>query len=123
MSKIFFSKKMPTTVENSGDRNLNFALGRQYYIRVSNNNNIDYSKCLKESSNICGKHIKQNDSSLRTQQLRLKNVGSGSMNIKNQNDKLNYFGGNDHNYVNSRLSRSRAGGSTAPKKTNIYINK
>jgi hypothetical protein len=45
------------------------------------------------------------------------------MNIKNQNDKLNYFGGNDHNYVNSRLSRSRAGGSTAPKKTNIYINK
>tara|TARA_Y100000992_G_C21271765_1_gene497308 strand:+ start:905 stop:1276 length:372 start_codon:yes stop_codon:yes gene_type:complete len=123
MNNINFSKKMPTTIQNSGDRNLNFALGRQYYIRVSNNNNIDYSKCLKESSNICGKPIKQNDSSLRIQQLRLKNVGSGSMNLKNQHDKLNYFGSNDYNYVNSRLSRARAGGSIAPKKSNIYINK
>ena len=99
-----YSKKMPMIVGNSGERTSNFALGRRFYLRVSNNNITDYSKCLKISSHICGKPIKQNDASLRTQNLRLKNIGSGSMNLKNSNDQLNYFGNNsNNNNINNNL--------------------
>ena len=116
-----YSKKMPMIVENSGERTSNFALGRRFYLRVSNNNNLDYSNCLKTSSHICANPIKQNDSSLRTQNLRLKNIGSGSMNLKNSNDQLNYFGNNsDNNIINNRLSKVRGGGSVTPKKYNHY---
>ena len=101
---LIFSKKMSPIVENSSERTSNFALGRKFYLRVSNNHPINYSDCLKNSSNICGKPIKQNDSSLRTQNLRLKNIGSGSMNLKNNKDQLNYFGNNsDNNLINNRL--------------------
>ena len=118
---LIFSKKMSPIVENSSERTSTFALGRKFYLRVSNNHPINYSDCLKTSSNICGKPIKQNDSSLRTQNLRLKNIGSGSMNLKNNKDQLNYFGNNsDNNLINNRLSKVRGGGYIAPKKYNYY---
>jgi hypothetical protein len=110
---INFSKKMPTIVQDSGDRNLNFALGRKYYLKVVSKQNINNNNI----TNSLGNPIKQIDSSLRTQQLRLQNVGSGSMNLKNNKDYINLFGNNnDINYVNHRLSRTRAGGAIAPKK-------
>ena len=110
---INFSKKMPTIVQDSGDRNLNFALGRKYYLKVVSKQNINHHNI----TNSLGNPIKQIDSSLRTQQLRLQNVGSGSMNLKNNKDHINFFGNNnDINYVNHRLLRTRAGGAIAPKK-------
>ena len=118
---INFSKNMPTTVENSGDRNANFVLGRKFYLKVAKPDIIDYTKCSNTSSITCGKPIKQNDASLRTQQLRLKNIGAGSINLKDSRDTLNYFGNNnDINYINNRLSKSRAGGAIAPRKSNYY---
>ena len=120
---LIFSRKMPTTVQNSSDRNLNFSLGRNYYTRVASNESkiIDYSKCSNTSSIGCGKPIKQNDSSMRTQALRLKNIGTGSMNLKDSEDYFNYYGNRyDINHINSRLQKVRGGGSIAPKKYNYY---
>ena len=39
---LIFSKKMSPIVENSSERTSNFALGRKFYLRVSNNHPINY---------------------------------------------------------------------------------
>ena len=125
MSNILFSKSMPNKFSSS-DGTSTFMLGRRafsektYESYINNNlpNNLanEYkSKLNIKSSNIYAKPLANNSSDLRTQRLRLLNIGRGSTSLKNENDNI-IFGKEDKNFVNNALSRVRGGGSVAPKK-------
>lgn len=120
------SKQMPSNGSNVSDRTGSFTLGRNAFIKNINNThitsnmkkNLDYSAVLgKQSSIIYGKPLNNLSNDLRIQRLRLTTIGSASIKLKNNIDKLYLNGKNsDANYVNSALTRVRGGGSIAPKK-------
>ncbi len=91
---------------NISDGTSSFMLGRRAFSEKTYKNYIN---------NNLQKNLANNTSDLRTQRLRLLNIGKGSTSLKNENDNIT-FGKEDKNFVNNALSRVRGGGSVAPKK-------
>ena len=126
MTTALFSKNMPQKSLTS-DNQTSFILGRRAFFnktylshKTENlSKNLDYKNY---SARHTSKPLENKSSDLRTQRLRLAAIGGGSTKLKDSTDQVSFVTKNgDVNFVNTTLSRTRAGGSVAPKKRNIQF--
>ena len=119
----YFSVSTPTKI-GVAEPGLSFSLGRKAFLKKINEThrsknlgkNIDYSSVQGlQSSNVFGKPINNNSTSLRTQRLRLSATGIGSLKVNKENEKI-ILGKADKNYVTNILSRVRGSGGGGPKR-------
>ena len=103
MSDIITSKNMPQKFKGADGGN-SFYLGRKAYFNNISNSHLP--ETYKLSSKEHPKPISNKSSGLRTQRLRLTAIGSGSTNLKNNNDKIT-FKSVDNNFVNTLLTKAR----------------
>ena len=89
----------------TSDNQNSFTLARKVFVKtIKNSNNKSIDNKIKSFNN---------DSSTRTQKIRLISIGYGS--IKNNTGNTISFNSHDSNFVNNRLSRLRSSGGYKPK--------
>ena len=111
MSSVVLSKNMPQKF-NVADGGNSFILGRKAFF-----NNTYQSHKIDNLGNK-PKPLPNNASDLRTQRLRLSAIGSGSVKLKDINDKISFNQEEHQNVINNAKTRVRGGGAANVPKSN-----
>ena len=133
-STVILSKNMPQKF-NIADGGNSFILGRKAFfnnihethkiLNLGNNNSSTNSLKINRLTTESGnnpKPLPNTASDLRTQRLRLSTIGSGSIKLKNNNDKISFKQEDHYNVVNNAKKRVKGGGAAnVPKRNSIPI--
>lgn len=114
------SKILPKITDDSNDRSSSFALGRKAaYNNISFSHksiNVNKNVTYPEKPTVNSKPLTFNDSSSRTQRLRLSSIGNNSTSLKNNSDSVKFTHSYNQNLYYNTLSRVRSSGCVVPKK-------
>jgi hypothetical protein len=138
INNSIYSSVNPRVSGGVADRDSTYSLGRKAFINNVNKSyesqklkqNLYYSKnalANKQEHGALGytnmqsfnpgfsKPLPNQSHDLRIQRLRMMTIGEGTMRIDKKVNSVN-FNNVDNNFVNTALTRTRAGGSIAPRK-------